>query len=513
MSASNGRSPVERLARLFTGSNTAHGRFIPRVDEENVVKKGGKVDTVREPTTHEHWNNHVTGIMGLGIIPICDDNSCRWGVIDVDIYPLNIVPLLQKIEELKLPLVCCRSKSGGAHLFLFLEPTATASAVQSYLRGLTATLGIAGVEVFPKQTKILVMRGDVGNWLNMPYFGATRKCVVLTPEGEARELDLLDFLNYAEESRVDLSVSEKHKLDLTGSTLSEAPPCLQTLEIQGFPEGTRNQGLFSLGVYAKRAHPDTWRQKLEDYNRTFFTSPLSTGEMGVIIKSLDRKDYFYRCHEEPISSFCNAQLCRTRKFGISTIANMPIVNSVTKLIGDDVIWFIDVEGGRLELNTEELFDNKRFQKKCMNELNIVPYGMTSVAWTSYLQKLIDQAIIVKQEGVSNLKEQLWDHFTMYVKLRMTRNPLDLEHNKVFYSEEDKEIWFKLRDFIAYLGRKKFGMVRTLVSAYLHEKGLDIKQKRIGAKIIRHHYIKYEANIEVLGDMLKRKETDVQEDVI
>ena len=34
---------------------------------------------------------------------------------------------------------------------------------------MAATLGYEGCEIFPKQTEILVERGDTGNFLNLPY--------------------------------------------------------------------------------------------------------------------------------------------------------------------------------------------------------------------------------------------------------------------------------------------------------------------------------------------------------
>jgi hypothetical protein len=34
---------------------------------------------------------------------------------------------------------------------------------------MAATLGYEGCEIFPKQTEILVDRGDTGNFLNLPY--------------------------------------------------------------------------------------------------------------------------------------------------------------------------------------------------------------------------------------------------------------------------------------------------------------------------------------------------------
>ena len=32
------------------------------------------------------WQKHLGGTDSLGIIPINDDNQCRWGCIDIDSY-------------------------------------------------------------------------------------------------------------------------------------------------------------------------------------------------------------------------------------------------------------------------------------------------------------------------------------------------------------------------------------------------------------------------------------------
>ena len=58
-----------------------------------------------------------------------------------------------------------------------------------------------GVEIFPKQDKIIVERGDVGNFINMPYFDAEmpqRFCY--NKKIEAMELD--EFLDAIDKNRV-----------------------------------------------------------------------------------------------------------------------------------------------------------------------------------------------------------------------------------------------------------------------------------------------------------------------
>ncbi len=42
--------------------------------------------------------------------------------------------------------------------------------MQSKLKEMAIILGYEGSEIFPKQTEILVERGDTGNFLNLPYY-------------------------------------------------------------------------------------------------------------------------------------------------------------------------------------------------------------------------------------------------------------------------------------------------------------------------------------------------------
>ena len=47
--------------------------------------------------------------------------SVKWAAIDIDVNDIDHTGLEEKVVELELPLVVYRSKSGGAHCYLFLE--------------------------------------------------------------------------------------------------------------------------------------------------------------------------------------------------------------------------------------------------------------------------------------------------------------------------------------------------------------------------------------------------------
>jgi hypothetical protein len=109
---------TKKFSSIFDGLQEAYGYF--RITDKKVNGKNtGKAGIVREPRTAELWENHLKGQGdSLGIIPINAQNMCKWGCIDIDQYPLDHANLVKKIRNLKLPLVVCRSKSGGAHCFL-----------------------------------------------------------------------------------------------------------------------------------------------------------------------------------------------------------------------------------------------------------------------------------------------------------------------------------------------------------------------------------------------------------
>ena len=107
------------FSSLFTGLDRAHGTYEIKNSRAD-GKLTGKAVTIREKVTLEKWKDHLAGVKGLGIIPINDNSKVKFGAIDVDQYKdFDIKKLAKKLAKLKLPFVPIRSKSGGAHLYLF----------------------------------------------------------------------------------------------------------------------------------------------------------------------------------------------------------------------------------------------------------------------------------------------------------------------------------------------------------------------------------------------------------
>jgi hypothetical protein len=273
-------SLAEEFATRYAGLRKAYGTFTASEETREDGKASGQNITISKELSDKDllklWEDHLSGRQSVGIVAIDEDNSCVWGAIDVDEYQLDLKDLAKKLAKQKLPLVLCRSKSGGAHIYMFIAEPVSAVMLQRKLRQLAASIGYGQAEIFPKQTKLLLERGDRGSTLNMPYFGGENSTrYAYGKEGQA--LTPQEFLLYAEEITLkpnELEELEASPLNETIEWLDQAPPCIQHLVVQGFPKGTRNSGLFNVGVFLRKKFADDWEKRLEEVNMQYMQPPL-----------------------------------------------------------------------------------------------------------------------------------------------------------------------------------------------------------------------------------------------
>ncbi len=370
---------AERMMALFESNHRSRG----------VYHKTGKVQTEREPYTLTHFENHVAGHIGLGLVPIDELNLCKWGAIDVDCHgkdPIDIPALWNKVNEAGYPLVVCRSKSGGAHLYLFVETAIEAKTMRAVLRLFSERLGYSNAEVFPKQSS-LIGPDALGNWINLPYFHAeetVRWCYV---NGQA---SFEYFIETAEGSRVSLKVLEEV---LTGDH-AEAPPCVQQMLSGKVPAGYRNEALFGISVYMKRAFPDTWKDKVSDANVLTFDEPLEAREVRTIVNSVAKREYRYRCREEPCKAFCNASACVKRKFGIDerddpTQADKLgiqefVIEEITKVMTEPPIYRIKACGRVVKVTAGVLHNPAAMAVSMMEQADVIIHPVKPKDWLGLL---------------------------------------------------------------------------------------------------------------------------------
>jgi len=479
---------MDKFKQIFSGLTIAYGQYQPGDRGEN-GKQQGKAFIVRKTVTDELWTNHLKGKgAALGIIPITENNDCRWGCIDIDEYDLDHTSLIKSIRNLKLPLVVCRSKSGGAHVFLFTKENIPASLMQSKLKKMAIVLGYEGSEIFPKQTEILVERGDTGNFLNLPYHNQMKGLrYAINDNGAGCTLEefykLYDEFSLRKEEVEQIKTEEK-KIE---EAFPGGPPCLNKLATIGFGEGSRNNALFNIAVYYKQSNPDTWEDKIVEANSKHMNPALSNSEVQQLIKSVNRKGYDkYRCKDAPINSVCQAGLCRTKRFGVGYgEEEMPILGSLTKYTSNPPQWFLDVGETRIELKSEQLYNSGMFALACLDQANkIVPVPKPKDWKQHFLKPMMVNLQEVEPLASLDPMNEITGLLQDWTTNRQSARTLDDVFNKLPFT--DKEFtYFRLDDFYSFCKKNNWEMdkiktgnlIKRLEDIFIEETRMTIKKQQ------------------------------------
>ena len=136
-------------------------------------------------TYREIYQQHLDGKLSIGIQPCTEDSEVKFGVIDIDpkdYANFNKKDYIDIIQQYELPLLPVESKSGGLHLFLFMDKFTRCITVKSFLTNLLSLFGLKqDTEIFPKQTQLTKdsETGQLrpGQFINLPYFGEERKAL------------------------------------------------------------------------------------------------------------------------------------------------------------------------------------------------------------------------------------------------------------------------------------------------------------------------------------------------
>ena len=163
---------------------------------------------------------------------------------------------------------------------------------------------------------------------------------------------------------------------------------------QGIPQGGRDNTLYQYAVYAKKKWPDEWQTKIDQFNHKYMDPPLDFRQVQKTITQHEKKDYQYKCKDQPMCAVCSSLQCRSRQYGIGEAFEHQI-GDLTKFESDDSQWFINVDGRRIKLSTDELYDQHKFRKACMNNINVLPNMMRPNDWTQRLQALLTTVEVIQ----------------------------------------------------------------------------------------------------------------------
>jgi len=470
--------------RIFQGHENAHGEF--KITGDKGLKATGKAQTLRSPLTVDLWEKHLTGALGIGSIPIQQTSQCMWGAVDIDQYDdLDLEKMSLVLPE---PLVLCRSKSGGAHIFIFMQSPTTAALMRKKLSLVARAVGHPNAEIFPKQDTL--NEGDVGNWINMPYFNhdtTTRYCI----KG-GLILTATEFIQHISEMTINnqqlVALNPEPLFEATvDPEFADAPPCLQHLVQNGFPTGSRNNALFSMGVFARKKYAAGWEDKVFDYNQRFM-GPGSYSEVAGIIRSLNKKIYIYKCKEQPLMAYCNKEACYECTYGIQPTAaedktkRPNILDSVTSVkcymppitTKDDPYWIFTIDDVEIDVTVDMIRNQNIFSREYLRQYHKVILPIKDTKWVSCINDLLATAEIHELAPDAGPEGQLMIHLEDFCTNKaQAKVKEELIIGKPWC--DNSRVYFRSGDLMRYLDQQRFRAFK--------EKDIWTILKRQGAK---HH---------------------------
>ncbi len=240
-----------KILEYFKGSDQF---YLADPNKVTIKKNGGKRWGVLKEFNLDLepcLTGHLDGSLNKGVVlpPIRkSDNKCRWGAIDVDGEVYNNeeikIKLLQKVEELKLPLIPCYSKSKGLHLYIFFMEWTAAKTVRDILQTFLHKLDLPPeTECFPKQVEL--SEKETGNGIMLPHMKGVgndfiksfNEKKIFTGTLEEFEKEVVNGSTFAESIKIELpkKIPEAAKLKRKGDAnfykeLADGPTKLQILK-------------------------------------------------------------------------------------------------------------------------------------------------------------------------------------------------------------------------------------------------------------------------------------------
>ena len=458
---------------LFQGKKDIFGHHRYASSTEKGVKEQGKSWTENSiPISDQHYKDHLNGKLGLGIVPITNENKCKFVVIDFDIYDNENLckQIIESISVHNLPLVVFTSKSGGLHLYLFFKAMISVKEAHGVLEQFRKLLAIdilykmhnkRGLEIFPKQ--VILRKGDNGNWINLPYYNyQSKECnQIMVHNGKNLSLeealitinnDKINYLNYYKEFIKTLEYMD-------------SPPCLQSMYYLNEDISQRNNYLFSWGVYFNKKDANTLEEQLHAMNQSL-PKPLPHIEIdNTVLRSVVKKGYSYKCNESPCLDFCDKTACKQRQYGIGgggIISDLDF-GQLKQFKTDPPYYEWEVNNTRLRFDSEDdILNQSFFRKICFRILHYVPPFLKQFDWAVIVNKALEDIEIIYVDAQDDIAVggMLRHAFSDFVLNRpLGTNKLDLMLGKVLYEEE--HYVFRSKDFISYLDRKRIPHTRSI----------------------------------------------------
>jgi hypothetical protein len=426
---------IERFIAAFGGNQRGHGygngkkgtKFIQEKNKWEYDKSlKGTLGWIWKKPDFKDYESHLDGDVALGIGSLRDDGKTERLELDVDHigsdkYEFQYPEEMQKISQHPLPWVVFRTKSAGMRPTLFFSEPIEAELARRAGSQFVAQLGYSGNEIFPKQDK-LIKEDDAPSWTFLPYgptYGVFSEQVCMNESGNAMTLE--EAMLWIESRRITrdmllkhISVEHKVKADarIRGkkrhgngvwqeeesyeatcrAMLCDGPICLWNIA-KTRESNHRHDFLIAMGTFCKKKYWENWKMALQWANFNMCSPAGDPEKLNSIIRDLEKKDYEYRCKDQPIVDHCFAYACKNMRYGVGGgQGNILHEFGLTILLCTPRIIYVNLgEGVRAPITGRQLMNISLFREVCVEYGADFPDKMKQPDWDVLVRKALEEA--------------------------------------------------------------------------------------------------------------------------
>ena len=422
---------IDEFIKLFSGLKENFGKA--DMSKAEFDKERNKIKPhyvwAQESVTPFHYKQHLDGNLSIGIQPCTQEGKVSFGCIDVDpknYKEFNIPILLSYIEKYKLPLIPCRSKSGGLHLYLFLKELIDAQTMRDSLASLLLPLELKRTtEIYPKQVELEPdEHGNLaGNFINLPY-QKEKETTRYALDKDNEPLSLEQFIKIAKESQLNpkeleklITRCEEEVLKGGDPEFEDGPCCLQRLSKTKLGDG-RDRFMFNYMVFAKKKYKENWQDKVNEANK-YFLVPWPLKKINDKIRAWDKETAGHTCNDEILEPKCIKHVCVKRKFGIKSDVTsiFPVISGLQKIMSTTprLRFMVEKPDGKpiqCEAASPGMFTTQKLLLDLIwLQADFMPDPLSPKEFRAFLNQL--KSVTIHPAAGTDIKDQLYQHLYTY----------------------------------------------------------------------------------------------------
>ena len=245
---------------------------------------------------------------------------------------------------------------------------------------------------------------------------------------------------------------------LSNLPLSDAPPCLQSIYLKG-TTSNRNEYLFSMARYLKTKYGDDFEFKITEINNAL-DKPLPVKElMSTIIATHKKKDYSYKCSQDPLLSLCHKDICRMREYGIGgdEVSDLSFEELKQFLTDPPYYEWVINEKPLIFYSETDLINQTKFRELCLRKLHKLPPRLKDRTWTTIINTALVNMEIHRVDVGDDISPGgiLLEHLYEFLEERVqAENKNQILMDRVYKDKQTNEYVFRARNFMAFLSNQK-----------------------------------------------------------